>query len=112
MRRTLLGIGSIWSPLYLAFFVAVMTIAVVRGNGEPDDEFIVPFGLLFGLHLFTIILSMVLLVFFCVDAFNNPRVREDHRVMWLLLLVLGSVIAMPVYWWLHIRADPGPRRGP
>ena len=28
---------------------------------------------------------------------RNPRVSQDHRILWLILIFLGGLIAMPVY---------------
>ncbi len=34
----------------------------------------------------------------------------DHRVLWLVLVLLAGMLAMPVYWWLHMRPEPAATR--
>jgi uncharacterized BrkB/YihY/UPF0761 family membrane protein len=31
-------------------------------------------------------------------------------LLWLILILLGGIIAMPVYWWLHVRPVSPPTR--
>jgi hypothetical protein len=49
---------------------------------------------------------VVLFVWFIVDACRSPRIPETERVTWILLLVLGNVLALPIYWYLKIWREP------
>lgn len=60
--------------VYLLFFFAVIGIATVQGDGDPDHaEYVIPFGLLIGLHIGTMLLIIALLVVYIRDAYMNPR---------------------------------------
>jgi hypothetical protein len=60
---------------------------------------------LFVLHLFTMALGLALMAVYLVDLFRNPDLvdRQDLRIMWVVLVVVLSGLAMPVYWWLYLR---------
>jgi hypothetical protein len=49
----------------------------------------------------TACVTLVLWVWFLVDACRSP-IAESERTTWVLALVLGSVLAMPAYWYLRI----------
>ena len=110
MRRYLLLVATLWPLAYMLFFFAVVGIASVAGGGEPDGNLPIPFGVLIALHLLTMIVTLALIVIYAIDVFRNPRVDPDHRVLWLILILLGGIIAMPVYWWLHLRPSPAAAR--
>ena len=114
MRQKLMLVGALWGPVYFVFFIGVMAVSVLRGNGEPDDDFLIPFGVLFALHMLAIVIALLTTVFFVIDVFRNPRVGQDQRVLWLIVLLLAGVVAMPIYWWLYVRssADTAPPTGP
>lgn len=107
MHRKALGALTLWPPVYLVIFVTVVGLATLQGGGDPDgDGFVIPFGVLAALHLATMLLIVALLVVFIRDAYGNPRIDEGKRTFWAIVLFMGNMIAMPVYWWLYMR--PGP----
>ena len=103
MRRYLLLVATLYPVAYMLFFFAVVGIAAASGGGDPDGELPIPFGVLIALHILTMLVSLALIVIYVIDVFRNPRVDPDHRILWLILILLGGLIAMPVYWWLHLR---------
>jgi hypothetical protein len=42
-------------------------------------------------------------VAYVVHAWRSPRIDKDQRTLWVLVLLLGAPIAMPIYWWLYVR---------
>jgi hypothetical protein len=53
-------------------------------------------------HLFTMLWIMALTVFYMVNVFKNDRVEKDKKVLWAVVIFMGSMIAMPIYWYLYI----------
>lgn len=96
-------VGAFWPPVYVLLFFALIAVATIRGGGEPDDQLPVPFGVLIGFHVGTILLALAATAAYVVDAWRSPQVKRDERTLWVLVLLLGGMIAMPVYWWLHLR---------
>lgn len=103
-RKRLIGALSLVPPIYALFFIAIIGAAAARqGHGRSDLP--IPFGTLLVLHLTVICLTIGLLVVYVRDAYVNPLIDDDKRVFWAVVLFLGNVIAMPVYWWLYMRRE-------
>ena len=108
MNRKALGALTLLPVLYLLFFFAVVGTASVRGGGDPDEAgFLVPFGVLMALHIGTMLLIIALMIVYIRDAYSNPRVDENKRTFWAVVLFMGNMIAMPIYWWLYMRLSAG-----
>ena len=39
---------------------------------------------------------MALTVFYMVNVFRNDRVDKDKKVLWAVVIFMGSIIAMPI----------------
>ena len=50
-----LALATVWGPVYLVFFIVTIVAATIAGGGEPDGDLPIPFGVLFALHMFTIL---------------------------------------------------------
>lgn len=99
----MLGLATLWPLLYIVFFLIVVAAATVAGGGEPDNELPIAAPLLFGLHLATMVVIVVLLVVYIRDAYRNPELPDDRRTFWAVVLFMGNAVAMPIYWWLYKR---------
>jgi hypothetical protein len=98
--KVLLGLVTLWPAAYIILFFAFVFSTIVSGGGNPVNpplEFI----LIFVLHLFTMLVIAALTVFYIVNVFRNQRVEKDKKALWAVVLFMGSVIAMPVYWYLY-----------
>ena len=101
--------GAFWPPVYMLLFFALIIAAAIRGGGDPDNDLLLPFGVLIGLHIATILLALGATVAYVVHAWRSPLVKRDERTLWILVLLLGGIVAMPVYWWLHLRRGAQPQ---
>jgi hypothetical protein len=119
-HKRLVGALTIWPFIWFALQVAStiyfatqnerFVLSLAAGDGES--------GLLSLLLSIPIVLAtfaggmvaiasiVVLFVWFIVDACQSPQIPETERVTWILLLVLGNVLALPIYWYLKIWRDP------
>ncbi|MDA0181644.1 hypothetical protein OJ997_15165 [Solirubrobacter phytolaccae] len=112
MRRAFMLFGAFWPPIYMVFFIALIVEATIRGGGDPDNDLLIPFGVLIGLHLATMLLMLGAAVAYVLHAWRNPRVPQDQRVLWLVVILLGAPIAIPIYWWIYLRPGSENRRTP
>jgi hypothetical protein len=114
--KVLVGLLTLWMPLYfIGFMVFVLSMIVVAASQQGEKGLPVAFGILAVLHLFTLLLSIALAVFYIVHVVKNPRIQQTNRVVWVIVLLFGGVIAMPIYWYLHIwpePVEPSPGGGP
>jgi hypothetical protein len=58
--------------------------------------------MIFPIHIFIMIETIVLLVIYLKDVFKNKYIEESKRVLWVLVLFFGNLIAMPIYWYINI----------
>lgn len=102
-KAIVIGLASLWPILYLFVFLFhfVRTIlSTATGSGGP------PFGghfaVFFGLHVLTMLLSFGLMIYFIVHLFRNASIPPDKKPLWAIVLFMGGMAAMPIYWFLHL----------
>lgn len=97
---------GVFAVLFLSLFLSVATGHLPPGTktsgGGPPPAFIAMFALQCVMMTWTV----VLLVIYIRDVFQNPRVAPDKRALWAVVLFLGNTIAMPIYWYLYVWRDP------
>ena len=102
-KAIVLGIFTIIPVLYLVFFitffVGMLFKAFGGANPNPPVNLLL---LIFPIHFLMMILLIVLLMIYIVNVFNNTSVEPDKRSLWAIVLIFGSIIAMIVYWIVHI----------
>ncbi len=54
------------------------------------------------------LLQLGLLIYFIIHAVNNPQVKGEERIMWVIVFIFLSTLAYPVYWFVRIWPDPRP----
>lgn len=101
LTKLLLGLVTLWPFAYVIFFFFVMASLVFMpeaGNhGQPPL-----IALIFPLHLLTMVVTLALMIFYIVNVFRNNLVQNDKKVLWTVVLFMGGMIAMPIYWYLYI----------
>jgi hypothetical protein len=107
--KILVGIATLWPFLYMVFFFLVVFSSVFFMNSSRGPESGPPllFLVIFPLHLLTMLGIIGLSIFYIVNVFRNDRVDKDKKVLWAVVLFLGNMIAMPIYWYLYIWKEPG-----
>jgi hypothetical protein len=83
--------------LFLAFIVTTEV-----GPHEPTHGIPTALVILMALHIFTILLVFILIAIYIVHIFRTDAVSQDKKALWAVVIFLGHVFAMPVYWYLYI----------
>jgi hypothetical protein len=96
--RWFVGALTVWPVIYFFVFIGVVLVSVGRSGADGPGLW------LFVVHIVTMIIGFALLAVYAIDIFKNRGVREDRRVMWLLLVLFLNAPAMLVYWWHYMRA--------
>ncbi len=105
-KKILLGIATVWPFAYIILFMLFVFLLIFVQPG--GDGFGALFLLIIPVHMLTIFLAIGMQIFYIVDTFRNERVEKNQQIMWVILLVLLGLLAMPVYWYLNIwREVPG-----
>ena len=99
----MLAAATIWPFVYMLLFMGVAFFAFLAGNNGPS----IIWTIIIPLHLLTMLMIIGLTAFYIVNVFRNERVGKDMKVLWAVVIFMGSIFAMPVYWYLYIwRALP------
>jgi hypothetical protein len=99
-----LAVFTVWPIVYMLIFMSAifgMMIAELAGRGHSSGPPTL-IMIIFPLHFLTMIEIFVLLAIYIVDVFKTDRVPQDKKALWAVVLFLGNMIAMPIYWYLYI----------
>ena len=96
--KVLLFSATIWPFVYTLLFLGVIVLSFsnVMGGSGSWLAMIIP------IHVLTMLLSFGLMAFYIVNVFRNDRVNKDMKLLWVVVLFMGGLIAMPIYWYLYI----------
>jgi Ni,Fe-hydrogenase I cytochrome b subunit len=105
--KILLGVATLWPFAYMILFFGFIFSSILFRPTVGAESGIQPvFALIFGLHLFTMLVILALTIVYIVDVFKNDRVEKDKKALWAIVIFMGNMIAMPIYWYLYIWKDP------
>jgi hypothetical protein len=83
--------------LYFAGFLAYLPVVALRnGSSLP------PMGVMATLHVSTMVISISLMAFYVVHAVRSGHVGDEQKTPWVILLLFGSIVVMPIYWYFRI----------
>jgi uncharacterized paraquat-inducible protein A len=97
----MIGVLTLLPFAYMFFFFAMM-MAAIAGAGAgalPKQD---SFMILFAVHAVAIIVSWCLVGFYIYYLFKTDFVQQDQKTLWAVVLFLGNILVMPVFWYLHI----------
>jgi hypothetical protein len=111
--KILLGVATV-APIVLTIvlvFVVFATFASTfpsarSGRFVSENDFPAVFGTIFTLQVLLWLLTVGLTIFYIVNVFRNDRVAKDKKALWAVVIFLGNMLAMPVYWYLYIWREP------
>jgi cyanate permease len=110
VRRVALGLVTSWPLAYVAGWAPQLLellryFARRRAGGaalpEPPE-----LGLAIAMYLGTALLVVVLVLGYALHLAGCRLVPEEQKLPWVLLLVLGSVLVLPIYFWLYVWPEP------
>lgn len=101
--RLILGIMSFWPPAYFVFnLLSEVTQNIPRESPEEGA------GLSIGLiaNLATLGLLLGLLIFSLVYLARDETQSRGQKIFWTIFLIVGQILAVPLFWMIHIRKRP------
>jgi hypothetical protein len=110
--KVLLGIATAWPLVYVGLFMFAifgMMILEFYAPTVSSDEMPIWFFVLFAGYFLTFIWMMGLIVIYILHLFKTDRVPKDQKALWAVVIFLGNMLAMPVYWYLYIWREPALR---
>jgi len=43
-----------------------------------------------------------MIIIYIIHIFKTEKVPQDKKALWAVVIFLGNMIAMPIYWYLYI----------
>jgi ATP-dependent Zn protease len=79
-------------------------------NQAPPGLIGLGFVTLFAVHLITILLMIGLMPLYIILVVKSDRLDQTMRIVWVVLICMLGMFAMPVYWYLYVwRNGPAAR---
>jgi hypothetical protein len=102
-KALLIAFLTVWPLIYIFIFLAIVfTFALSTLGKKPPADLPGYFILLFIAHGITMLLMLGMPIYYILHSYNNHQIPQDKKVLWALLLFLGNIIVMPVYWYLYM----------
>ena len=98
----LIGLLSLWPILYMCLFMVFFAYTFTSMQSQNANHVPLMFKIIFPLHLLTMLLMFALITLYVVHAYRTDRVEADKRVLWVVILFFGNMIAFPIYWYLYM----------
>ncbi len=100
-QKIAVGSATLLPLIYTVVVVSTPLRSVFTTDPTSPDA---PDWLLYftAFHFFMYLYTGFLLTFYLIHLFGNRNIGKERKILWTLLLILGSLLTMPVYWFLHI----------
>ena len=98
--RAIQGALSTWPIVYVVLFVGMIATA-------PMGNLSHIFPTLFVVHGLTILLGMGTVLWFAFDAGTDDDLDPTQKLLWILILMMGNLLALPLYFWMRIQPRDG-----
>ena len=103
----MLGVATAWPVAYMFIFIAFWLFSFFSMQSGAEELMMGAMMVIFPLHALTMLMSMGLWLFYIIHTVSNTNLGDNDRIIWVILNVMGGIMAWPVYYWMHIcRADP------
>ncbi|HEX8407951.1 MAG TPA: hypothetical protein VF883_03745 [Thermoanaerobaculia bacterium] len=86
--------------IYMVMFFASFALTV--SGGSRSNVIFDNFGILMAVHLGVMLLMFALITFYIVFLFKTDRVKTEMKAVWAVAIFMGSIVAMPIFWYLYI----------
>jgi hypothetical protein len=103
-KAVVLGACTLWPIAYMFIFMSVIFSQVFRMEAAVQHSEGIPlvFKIIFPLHFLTMIWITALIVIYIRHIFKSDAIAADKKALWAVVIFLGNMAAMPVYWYLYI----------
>jgi len=90
--------------VYIIMFITSMISIVGNADHFEDDPFAIfsRFGAIFIALICFALFALADLIFFLIHAINNKALKDNERIIWVLVFVFAGMIGYPIYWYMRI----------
>jgi len=98
-----LAVFTIWPILYMILFMGAMfTMMALSFSGTSPSSEPPIMMIILPLHFLTMLEIFVMIIIYIIHIFKTEKVPQDKKALWAVVIFLGNMIAMPIYWYLYI----------
>ena len=101
--KILLGIGTFLPILFITiiwiYFFLVYPLQVL-GEKNVIIFRVIPIG-----TTAIAVIIVVLLTYYIIQVLRNQSLDRDKKVLWIIGMLIGHIIALPIYFYLYIWKD-------
>ena len=69
---------------------------------QPPNGMPLIFKIILPLHILTMLEMFTLLAIYIIHLFKTDHVASDKKTLWAIVIFMGNILAMPIYWYLYI----------
>ncbi|MCI0707354.1 MAG: hypothetical protein L0Y80_07730 [Ignavibacteriae bacterium] len=108
LTKVVLGVLCI-GPIAL-WIVSILLSPIIQAEVpsgrlfEPMDLYPGPMG---KLALAGIVIGVIASIVFAVRTFRDKGIPKEERIRWSILLLLGNLVALPIYWFIYVWRNNG-----
>ena len=90
-----------WCILFAtAWLPRLMTLG--QPGGIPSEVYLRVFDIALRIHAVAALLTLGLGIGFLLVVFRTARVPPDKKPIWAALLIVGNIVAFPVFWYFYV----------
>lgn len=97
--RNVVGMIAHFPLIYIAGFLGLFAM--------PHETMFQLFPIIFPLHALMMLACLGLTLYYAVDALRDTTLDATQRLLWVLILMMGNLIAFPVYYWVRVHGRGG-----
>ncbi len=101
-KAIILAVFTAWPFLYIVLFFCAISGTILFSGSTHSPVPSTIMMIIFPLHLLTMLEIVILMVIYIIHLFKTEKVSQDKKALWAVVLFLGNMIAMPIYWYLYI----------
>ena len=101
-QKITLGVLTLWPPLYILIFVLNVIFMIMASSANTASSVtFMSVAWIIPLQFLTIIMVLALMIFYILYIIRSDTIPEEHKVVWLIVVIIVSVPAMIVFWFMH-----------
>src|ERR1700741_863120 len=96
--RLLAGVATLLPWAYMLYFFNQMSPLPSPQSISTEE-----FHRFFRIHLMVTFIIFAILAGFIIYLFRTDRVPQSKKALWAVVLFMGNMVSMPVFWYLYVR---------
>lgn len=106
--RLAIGFLSFWPYIYILFLFGYVTINALYVDQKKFGESVLSQGMQVGINALNLATSfevLCIITLFLMHLYKKDDLSKEKKTMWALLLLLGNMFVLPIYWVYFYKND-------